>query len=85
MSADNFIAVFPTYDSLGRAERWYVAHGMMPSIETPEREKKWRDNIVKTSYSTQFSFNTIGAALEKAHDMNKDIRYSPVEYGVIEL
>lgn len=86
MSADNFIAVFPSYDSLGRPERWYACEGMMPCIETPQDEIKWKKTVIKRA---KVSYHTRAAALEGAHDMVKEISNNyncpVVEYGVIEL
>lgn len=87
MSSDNFIAVFSSKDMLGRDLRWYVAHGMMPSIEDPDKESEWKQDIIKNN--DYRGYPTRESALVAAHDfLNKkkeDYNCPVVEYGVIEI
>jgi hypothetical protein len=83
MSADNFIAVFSEKDSLGRDMRWYVAEGMMPSIESDEDTEKWKNHIIEKHTNNRWDYPTRESALVAAHDMLK--RKYIVEYGVIEI
>ena len=85
MSDDSFIAVFSgEKDILGRVSRWYVSHGMMPSIENPDREKDWKQRIIAGDEEELRSYPSREQALIAAHDMLKEESY-PVEYGVIEI
>lgn len=82
MSADNFVAVFSSFDKLGRPLRWYVSEGIMSGIEDLVIEEGWRKSIINTTPESD-SYPTREAAQVAAHDMaNKtDI----LEYGVIEI
>jgi hypothetical protein len=82
MSADNFIAVFSSFDSLGRPLRWYVAEGMMSNIMISINEEDWKKGVIANTIDEK-SFPTREAALVAAHDMAKKIDI--LEYGVIEL
>lgn len=79
MSANNFVSVFCSYDTLGRPVRWHVAEGTMPEIESPSNEESWKKDII----ASDLGFPTRISALMAAHDLAKEIDI--VEYGVIEL
>jgi hypothetical protein len=80
MSDDSFIGVISgDSDSLGRISAWYVASGMMPSLEDPESEE-----IFKHKARLTLPFSSREAALVAAHDKLKGEIYPP-EYGVVEI
>lgn len=87
MSDDSFIGVVSgESDSLGRVSSWYVADGMMPSIEDPEREATWKKRVRETN----LPYSSRESALVAAHDRLKkeSENYNTpggCEYGVLEL
>lgn len=83
MSADNFIGVFSSKDSLGRDCRWYVAHGFMPDIESPKNESEWKLRISMRKDPYKKDYATREQALAAAYDMLME--ESIVEYGIIEI
>ena len=61
MSADNFIGVFSSKDSLGRDSRWYTAHAMMHNLETCIDEADWKkkiENKSRTGYSRDYAIQS---------------------------